>query len=287
MKIQTPIKPILFSLCLVSFVAQSDEWDDLIVTSAAIVNQVDKGIAFVGGMASAGYTGVGISAGQLSGNYYISDAQVTSYNTSLQMMVNYMAYGDVEAMLQQQADDELAAMESAIDDFTTVVVDMLEVVEVNELAENASDPDSQAEVQEYIAANDLSVSQEDADNYNSSLDAIEASASAAGAYLATASNPEAVAYLMQNAQDQNTTVEQNTLAYSSANQAIEMTWLASGDVSSVYLNGQGSFGLDIYGSEADILATGYESMFYNTGPTSMPLSCFLEQVGCEETGDDT
>lgn len=284
MKVKTPI---LYSLLAVSSVVQSDEWDDLLATSAAIVNQVDTGIAFVGGMANAGYTGVGISAGQLSGNYYISAAQVDSYNTSLQMMVNYMPYGNVEAMLEQQAADALQEMEQAIDQFTDVVVDMLEVVEVNELAENASDPDSQAEVQEYIATNDLSVSQEDADSYNSSLDAIEASASAAGAYLATAANPEAVAYLMQNAQDQNTTVEQNSLAYSSANQAIEMTWLTSGDVSSVYLNGQGSFGLDIYSSEAAILATGYDSMFYNTGPTSMTLSCFLQQVGCEETGDDT
>jgi hypothetical protein len=283
MKVKTPL---LLSLLVVSSAVQSDEWDDLLATSAAIVNQVDTGIAFVGGMANAGYTGVGISAGQLSGNYYISTAQVNSYNASLKMMVNYMPYGNVEAMLEQQAADALQEMEQAIDQFTDVVVDMLEVVEVNELAENASDPDSQAEVQEYIATNDLSVSQEDADSYNSSLDAIEASASAAGAYLATAANPEAVAYLMQNAQDQNTTVEQNSLAYSSANQAIEMTWLTSGDVSSVYLNGQGSFGLDIYSSEAAILATGYDSMFYNTGPTSMSLSCFLEQVGCEE-GDDT
>ena len=287
MKTTTPIKSILLSLCLASFVVQSDEWDDLIATSAAIVNQVDTGIAFVGGMANAGYTGVGISAGQLSGNYYISAAQVSSYNTSLQMMVNYMPYGDVEAMLQQQADASLQEMEASISTFTEIVVGMLEVVEVGELLTDAADdPNAQAEVQEYIANNDMSVSQEDADNYNSAVTSIESSASEAGAYLAAAGSPEAISYLLDQAQSQNTTVEANTLQYSSVNQAIEMTWIGSGDVSSIYLNGQGDLGLDIYGSEVDILATGYDSMFYNTGPTSMSLSCFLEQTGCEE-GDDT
>ncbi len=72
---------------------------------------------------------------------------------------------------------------------------MLAVQQVSEMAEDAVTPDEQAEVQAYVAANDMSISQEDADTYNQSLDLIEESANNAGAFLAVAGNPEAVAFL--------------------------------------------------------------------------------------------
>jgi len=278
-------KAVLMSLCLSCLGAQSSELDTLIETSSAIVDQINKGIMFVGGSIHASQTGMGISSGQLSGNYYISDEQVSAYNSSLTGMVNYMPYGSAEDYLNEQAQSELDAMEDAIEDFTTVVVDMLEVQEVAERAEAAETPDDQAEVQEYIAQNDMSVSQDDADTYNQSLDDIENHANAAGAFLAVAGNPEAVAFLNQGAMDNNTRVEANALTYSSSNQAVELAWASSNTVSSIYLNGQGDYGLDIYASEATILNTGYESQFYNTGPTALGYNCFVYQVDCDESDE--
>lgn len=270
------------SLCLLCLGVQSSELDDLIASSSAIVDQINKGIMFVGGAHHASQTGMGISSGQLSGNYYISDEQVANYNAALTGMVNYMPYGSAEDYLNEQAQSEIDAMEAAIEDFTTVVVDMLEVQEVAERAETAETPDDQAEVQDYIAQNDMSVSQDDADTYNQSLDDIENHANAAGAFLAVAGNPEAVAFLNQGAVDNNTRVEANALTYSSANQAVELAWASSDTISSIYLNGQGNYGLDIYASEATILNTGYESQFYNTGPTALGYNCFMYQVDCDE-----
>lgn len=270
------------SLCLLCLGVQSSELDDLIASSSAIVDQINKGIMFVGGAHQASQTGMGISSGQLSGNYYISDEQVANYNAALTGMVNYMPYGSAEDYLNEQAQSEIDAMEAAIEDFTTVVVDMLEVQEVAERAETAETPDDQAEVQDYIAQNDMSVSQDDADTYNQSLDDIENHANAAGAFLAVAGNPEAVAFLNQGAVDNNTRVEANALTYSSANQAVELAWASSDTISSIYLNGQGNYGLDIYASEATILNTGYESQFYNTGPTALGYNCFMYQVDCDE-----
>ena len=279
-------KAVLTSLYLLCSGVQSSELDTLIETSSAIVDQINKGIMFVGGSIHASQTGMGISSGQLSGNYYISSEQVTAYNSALSGMVNYLPYGSAEEYLNEQAQSELDAMEDAIEDFTTVVVDMLEVQEVAERAETAETPDDQAEVQDYIAQNDMSVSQEDADTYNQSLDDIEEHANAAGAFLAVAGNPEAVAFLDQGAMDNNTRVEDNALTYSSTNQAVELAWASSETVSSVYLNGQGNYGLDIYASETDILNTGYESLFYNTGPTALGFNCFMYQIYCDE-GDET
>ena len=279
-------KAVLMSLCLLCSGVQSSELDTLIETSSAIVDQIDKGIMFVGGSIHASQTGMGISSGQLSGNYYISSEQVTAYNSALSGMVNYLPYGSAEDYLNEQAQSELDAMEDAIEEFTTVVVDMLEVQEVAERAESAETPDDQAEVQDYIAQNDMSVSQEDADTYNQSLDDIEEHANAAGAFLAVAGNPEAVQFLDQGAMDNNTRVEDNTLTYSSTNQAVELAWASSETVSSVYLNGQGNYGLDIYATETEILNTGYESLFYNTGPTALGFNCFMYQTDCEDEESD-
>lgn len=281
-------KVVLTSLYLLCSGAQSSEseLDNLIATSSAIVDQINSGIMFVGGSINASQTGMGISSGQLSGNYYISNEQVSAYNAALTSMVNYMPYGSAEDYLNEQAQNEINAMEDAIEDFTTVVVDMLEVQEVAERAETAETPDDQAEVQEYVAQNDMSVSQDDADTYNQSLDAIEEHANAAGAFLAVAGNPEAVAFLDQGAMDNNTRIENNTISYSATNQAVELAWSSSETISSVYLNGQGNYGLDIYASESAILATGYESLFYNTGPTALGYQCFVYQTDCDE-GDGT
>ena len=279
-------KAVLMSLYLLCSGVQSSELDTLIETSSAIVDQINKGIMFVGGAHHASQTGMGISSGQLSGNYYISDEQVTAYNSALSGMVHYLPYGSAEDYLNEQAQSELDAMEDAIGDFTAVVVGMLEVQEVAERAETAETPDDQAEVQDYIAQNDMSVSQDDADTYNQSLDDIENHANAAGAFLAVAGNPEAVAFLDQGAMDNNTRVEDNVLSYSASNQAVELAWASSETVSSIYLNGQGDYGLDIYASETDILNTGYESLFYNTGPTALGFNCFMYQIDCDE-GDET
>ena len=275
-------KVALTSLFLICSGVQSSELDTLIATSSAIVDQINSGIMFVGGSINAAQTGMGISSGQLSGNYYISNEQVANYNAALTGMVNYMPYGSAEDYANQQAQNEIEQMEAAIEDFTTVVVDMLSVQEVAERAEAAETPDDQAEVQDYVAQNDLSVSQDDADTYNQSLDDIENHANAAGAFLAVAGNPEAVAFLMEGAMANNTRVEDNALTYSSANQAVELAWANSDTVSSIYLNGQGDYGLDIYATEATILNTGYESMFYNSGPTALGFNCFMYQTDCDE-----
>ena len=279
-------KAVLTSLFLICSGVQSSELDTLIATSSAIVDQINSGIMFVGGSINAAQTGMGISSGQLSGNYYISEEQVANYNAALTGMVTYMPYGSAEDYANQQAENEIEQMEAAIEDFTTVVVDMLSVQEVAERAEAAETPDDQAEVQDYVAQNDLSVSQDDADTYNQSLDDIENHANAAGAFLAVAGNPEAISFLNAGAKENNTRIEDNALTYSSANQAVELAWANSDTVSSIYLNGQGDYGLDIYATEATILNTGYESMFYNSSPTALGFNCFMYQTDCDE-GDET
>jgi hypothetical protein len=159
------------SLFLLATEAQSNELDNLINASSAIVSQIDKGIKLAG--AGYGYANVGgaLSNGQLAGTAHISTEQLNAYNAALGNMDTYQAYGDVQALLETQAANELQLMDSAIETFTEVVVDMIAVVEVAEIAAEAETPDDKAAVQEYVLANEaaLTITSDEVDTYNQSL----------------------------------------------------------------------------------------------------------------------
>jgi len=278
---------VLASLFLSSSVAQASELDDLIASSAAIVDQINTGILMTGAAMGYAHSGTGLSDGQLAGTAYITAEQVNAYNQALSGMVTYLPYGSAQDYLEEQAAAELALMEAAIDDFTAVVVDMLAVQEVAELAAEASTPDEEAAVQEYVTSNTdaLTIDQSDADTYNQSLDSIETHANAAGAFLGVAANPDAVAFLNQGAMDNNTRIETNTLSYSASTQAVSLAWTSGNPATSIYVNGSDAFNINLYVSHQDILTVGATSELYLTGPTYLGYECFMTQLNCEEAGE--
>jgi hypothetical protein len=278
---------VLASLFLSSSAAQASELDDLIASSAAIVDQINTGVLMTGAAVSYAYSGTGLSDGQLAGTAHITTEQVNAYNQALSGMVTYLPYGSAQNYLEEQAAAELDLMEAAIDDFTTVVIDMLAVQEVAELAAEASTPDEEAAVQEYVTSNTdaLTIDQSDADTYNQSLDSIETHANAAGAFLGVAANPDAVAFLNQGAMDNNTRIETNTLSYSASTQAVSLAWTSGNPATSVYVNGSDAFNINLYVSHQDILTAGSTSELYLTGPTYLGYECFTAQLNCEETGE--
>ena len=276
---------VLASLFLSSSVAQASELDDLIASSAAIVDQINTGILMTGAAMGYAHSGTGLSDGQLAGTAYITAEQVNAYNQALSGMVTYLPYGSAQDYLEEQAAAELDLMETAIEGFTAVVVDMLAVQEVAELAAEASTPDEEAAVQEYVTNNTdaLTIDQSDADTYNQSLDSIETHANAAGAFLGVAANPDAVAFLNQGAMDNNTRIETNTLSYSASTQAVSLAWTSGNPASNIYVNGSDAFNIDLYVSHQDILTAGATSELYLTGPTYLGYECFMSQLNCEET----
>jgi hypothetical protein len=277
---------VLASLFLSSSVAQASELDDLIASSAAIVDQINTGILMTGAAMGYAHTGTGLSDGQLAGTAYITTEQVNAYNQALSGMITYLPYGSAQDYLEEQAAAELDLMETAIEGFTAVVVDMLAVQEVAELAAEASTPDEEAAVQEYVTSNTdaLTIDQSDADTYNQSLDSIETHANAAGAFLGVAANPDAVAFLNQGAMDNNTRIETNTLSYSASTQAVSLAWTSGNPATNIYVNGSDAFNINLYVSHQDILTAGATSELYLTGPTYLGYECFMSQLNCEETG---
>ena len=233
------------------------------------------GIMLVGAGTEYAHTGTGLTNGQLSETAHITSDMVVQYNQALIGMENYLPYGSVQNVLEEKAEIALDQMHESIDQFTDVVVEMMHVVEVVEKAETAATPDEQADVKEYIAQNEesLVITQEQAETYNQSIDEIETSANTASAYIAVAANTEAVAFLQQGAENNNTTAEQATLSYSANNQWVKMQWASTNNASAVYLNGQ-SFGIDLYVTETEALLAGADSEFFTTSPVAN-YSCYM------------
>ena len=273
-------KKITFLLAISSAV-QSNELDNLIDSSSAIVDQITTGIKLVGAATEYAHTGGGLSDGTLSRTAHITAEQVDAYNSALSNMSTYQPYGDVREVLNDMAMDSLAEMDTAIDTFVDVTIDLVSVQQVSEKAETASTPQQEEEVQTFVVENQemLTITQEDVDTYNTSVDQIETSANEASAYLAVA-NSEAADFLQQSIEDNNSTADTVSIFYDSNAQWLSMGYDMTRNLTIVTLNGGNDFGLDMYYSEADILALGTETEFYRTSPVAMGYDCFFN-MDCE------
>jgi hypothetical protein len=275
-------KKITFLLAISSAV-QSNELDNLIDSSSAIVDQMSKGVRLTGAAMGYAHTGTGLSDGTLSSTAHISQAQVDAYNSALSNMSNYQPYGaPVKEVLESMAMDSLDQMDTAIDSLMEVVVDMSTAQQVAEMAEEAQgNPQQEEEVQTFVAENQevLKIDQEDADKFNQAVDDIESSANEASAYLAVA-NSEAADFLQQSIEDKNTTSADVNIFYDANNQWVAMGYNTTRNLTAVMLNGSDYFSMDLYYSEADILALGTESEFYQTSPIAMGYNCFFN-MECE------
>lgn len=276
------MKKMIIPLLVLSSVAHSDEYDALLESSQAIVDQITQGVLLVGAATEYAHHGDALSSGTLSDTAHISSEQLQAYNDALYGMNTYLPYGDIQEVLEGKAMGELELMDNAIETFTEVVVDMIAVQQVAEIASEAQTPQEEAEVQEFVTANVevLTIDQEEVDTYNQAVDDIETHAGNASAFLAVAGNEQAVEFLEQGIENANTTAEQTNIFYDANAQWVAMGYNTTRNLTAVYLNGQ-NFGLDLYATEADILAAGSESEFFQTSPVALGYECFMNQTECE------
>lgn len=266
----------ILSAFLLSSAVQSNELNTLIDTSSAIVDQIDKGIKLAGAAQEYAPVGTALSNGALSGSAHITSEQLQAYNDALSGMSTYQPYGDVKQVLEDRAAEELNLMNTAVDTFTAAVTEMVQVVEVAERAENAATPAEEEQVQTFVAENQemLTITQSEVDTYNQSLDDIETHANNASAFIAVASNDQAVEFLSNGAEGNNTTAEQATVTYSSANQWVSMKWANTNNATAVYVNGN-NYGIDLYKTEAEILLAGSESEYYENSVVAKGYQCYM------------
>tara|TARA_R110000787_G_scaffold96186_5_gene199401 strand:+ start:1454 stop:2218 length:765 start_codon:yes stop_codon:yes gene_type:complete len=253
----------------------------LLDTSAAIVDQIDRGSMLVGTAINYAHTGDGVSNGTLAGSAHISSGQLDDYNNALSGMLGYQPYGDAQAFLEEAASEQISMMNDAVDVFTSAVVDMSSVIKVAEISELAVTPNDKAEVAVYVETNyeELQITQEEVETYNQSVTDIEQHANSASAYINLSKNKEATNYLTQGAVDNNNTFQDASIAYNSQDQYAQVAWV-SGGATDLYVNGS-QFNTNMYVDEANILAYGAQTEFYYTSPTASGYECFMNQTNCE------
>ncbi|MDB4559233.1 hypothetical protein N9000_01045 [bacterium] len=268
------------ALVLASVSAQSNELDNLVNTSATIVGKIDTASIMVG--SAIGYSNQGfISPQGLADSGKITQQELQAYNQALTGITAYNPYGDAQTFLENAADDELGLMHEAVDVFTEVVIDMVEVVKVNELAESASTPNEEAAVVDYVQTNfeQLQITEAEVQTYNQSLDDIEHHSTNAGAFLSVAANKDATNFLETGAANNNTTFDTANITFDANQQYVKVSW-SNQNATAVYVNGN-NFGIDAYVTEADVLAYGQQTEFYGGSPTKMGYDCFVQQINCE------
>lgn len=252
--------------------AQAAEIDDLIAASGSIEQTFDYGIKSIAGSTVYAEQG-GIAPTGITSDGLVSYEQADAYNQALQAFKTASTVYDAgaQAYFDTQSAEALQDMRVAVDSYVQAAGALIEVVTINSMAESAVGTPQAAEVQDYVAANEISLTlqQPEVDMYNESLTNVEVAAQAAAAFTAAASNPEVIESANQQAASLQVSFDEASSAYFDNNQQKVVVDFA-GHNALMTLSMQQYFVAAI-----DVLSAGEQDPFYTTSPTQN--QCFFAQ----------
>ena len=257
------MKALLASL-IVSAPAYSNEIDTLVNASQSIRDSFKYGIQAVGGMQSYSSQGKIAPTGTTDGgkiNYEQSDA----YNQALAAVQNatYTYNPGAQEYFDQQADNAMNEVNTAVDTFVEASQAVIEVVVVNQMAEdaqNAGDERGAMALQEYIEANDVVLADAEVDFYNESLENVESAAQVAAAYFAVANDEDLISSADDMAYDVRVTYQEAaTSFFDVATQAVWVSFDGGTTIQGLALGGY-------FVTVESVLIEGEETEFFRTSP---------------------
>lgn len=255
------------SLVLASVSVQATEIDNLITTSGSLKDTFALGIQTVGGQAAYAQNG-GISP-DMASNAHVSYQQAEDYNNALTAVSQANYSMTAQEYFDDQAAQAMNNLDNAIGTYVQASGDLIGAVVVNQMASEATNQETTEQLQTYITNNELQITTESVDTYNSALDMVESAAQTASAFTAVANDQS----LVDSAQAQ---ADEFGDSFSFAQSAFYDQGVAT-----VAMLG-GNITLDVtayYKSAEDILTAGQESEFYRTSPVGQ---CFFSQDECLE-----
>ena len=260
---QLRLKALLVSL-IVSAQAHSNEIDNLVNASQSIRDSFKYGIQAVGGMHSYASQGKIAPTGTVQGGK-ISYDQSDAYNQALAAVQNavYTYNPGAQEYFDNQADQAMNEVNTAIDTFVEASQAVIEVVVVNQMAEdaqNAGDERGAMALQEYIEANDVVLADAEVDFYNESLENVESAAQVAAAYFAVANDEDLVAAADDMAYDIRVTYQEAATSFVDA--ATQAVWVS-------FDGGETIQGLTLGGyfvTVEAIIVEGEQTDFFRTSP---------------------
>jgi len=257
------LKALLASL-IVSAPAYSNEIDNLVNASQSIRDSFKYGIQAVGGMHSYAVQGKIAPTGTTEGGK-ISYDQSDAYNQALAAVQNavYTYNPGAQEYFDNQADQAMNEVNTAIDTFVEASQAVIEVVVVNQMAEdaqNAGDERGAMALQEYIEANDVVLADAEVDFYNESLENVESSAQVAAAYFAVANDEDLVAAADEMAYDIRVTYQEAASSFFDA--ATQAVWISFDGGTTIQGLALGGYFVTV---EA-IIVEGEQTDFFRTSP---------------------
>lgn len=260
---QLRLKALLVSL-IVSAQAHSNEIDNLVNASQSIRDSFKYGIQAVGGMHSYASQGKIAPTGTVQGGK-ISYDQSDAYNQALAAVQNavYTYNPGAQEYFDNQADQAMNEVNTAIDTFVEASQAVIEVVVVNQMAEdaqNAGDERGAMALQEYIEANDVVLADAEVDFYNESLENVESAAQVAAAYFAVANDEDLVAAADDMAYDIRVTYQEAaTSFFDAATQAVWVSFDGGETIQGLTLGGY-------FVTVEAIIVEGEQTDFFRTSP---------------------
>lgn len=260
---QLRLKALLVSL-IVSAQAHSNEIDNLVNASQSIRDSFKYGIQAVGGMHSYASQGKIAPTGTVQGGK-ISYNQSDAYNQALTAVQNavYTYNPGAQEYFDNQADQAMNEVNTAIDTFVEASQAVIEVVVVNQMAEdaqNAGDERGAMALQEYIEANDVVLADAEVDFYNESLENVESAAQVAAAYFAVANDEDLVAAADDMAYDIRVTYQEAaTSFFDAATQAVWVSFDGGETIQGLTLGGY-------FVTVEAIIVEGEQTDFFRTSP---------------------
>lgn len=255
------MKALLASL-IVSVPAHANEIDNLVNTSQSIRDTFKYGIQAVGGMMSYAPVG-GIAPTGTVEQGKISYDQSKAYNDALVAVKNttYTYDPGAQEYFDNQAQTAMNEVNAAVDSYVQAAQAVIEVSTVNEMAQDAQaagDERGAMALQEYIAANDVVLSDAEVDFYNESLDNVESAAQTAAAYFAVANDETMVDQANESARNLNVSYAEATTTYFDP---------SLGQLTVDFVNGSVAFAMDNYFKlTAEVITEGSNTDFFRTSP---------------------
>jgi hypothetical protein len=117
----------------------------------------------------------------------ITEQMRTAYNADIQDVID-ATYYDARMLFEDQHDQAMANLDTAVDNLVAATLVLMEVQAVANMAANADTVQEQLAFQSILSSNDMTISAGDVSSYNSALGAVQTYAREAGAFLAASRN---------------------------------------------------------------------------------------------------
>lgn len=253
------------ALCL-SATGQASEIDQLVQTSQSIRDTFKSGILSAAGSWSYAEKG-GIAPVGVTDQGLLTLEQAEAYNKAAAdvLAATYTYDPGAQQYFDDQADQAMSQVSQAVDTFVQAAQQIIMVAEVNERAQDAQaagDERASIELQAFMESNDVTLEEPEIDLYNDSLQAIEAAAQVAGAYMAIANDQGMVDQANSQANDYLATFAESDSVFFDATQG---TVTVSFD--SYNMNVQLDV-IDFYVTTQQVFTEGESHPFYTSSPES-------------------